>query len=60
MKSENKPVLFYLPQTALDKLDMMDKVRAEITGKGNNKSQLVREAIEALFKKMSKSELINT
>lgn len=49
MKSENKPNIFYLPQQTIDKLNMMDEIRKGITGKGNNKSQIVREAIDELF-----------
>lgn len=49
MKSENKPTLFHLPRQTLQKLDSLDEMMRIVTGKGNNKSQIVREAIERLW-----------
>jgi hypothetical protein len=56
MKSENKANIFYLPQQTIDKLNVMDEIRKGITGKGNNKSQIVREAIDELFLNIMQSK----
>jgi hypothetical protein len=49
-------VLFTLSRQTIEKLNMMDQIRTVIAGKGNNKSQLVREAIDDLWLKYQRNE----
>jgi hypothetical protein len=53
METKNKPVLLNLSQLTIDRLKELDDYRTMETGRGNNKSQIVRDAIELIYLKVT-------